>query len=76
MFADRDIEGLAVDWVTGNLYGVSSGLVFVCNAPAGSESLNCKNLLSGQVYQNGIALDPNRGFEFNQIFDASLQSAE
>ena len=62
MLADGFIRGLAFDWITMNLYGVSwNGHVFVCQAPGENGELNCRNLLTGQGTLNGIAVDPNNG---------------
>ena len=62
MIADEFMRGLAFDWITTNLYGVSwNGHVFVCQASGENGELNCTNLLSGQGKLNGIALDPNNG---------------
>ena len=62
MIADGAMRGLAVDWITSNLYGVTSdGYVFVCIGSSNLQ-LKCITLLAGQGQLNGIALDPNSGY--------------
>ena len=56
-----------MDWITGNLYGVSeNGHVFVCETFE-SGMLSCENLVTGQGNVQGIALDPNNGYDSNFI---------
>ena len=58
---DGTIYGLAFDWVTKNLYGVSSnGIAFACNTTAGT-MLHCVMLISGQGALYGIAVNPYEG---------------
>ena len=59
--ADGDVEGLAFDYITRNVYGVSwEGYIFACKVlPNGK--LKCANLLTRQGNLHGIALDPNNG---------------
>ena len=66
LLTDVRIQGVALDFITTNLYGVtSSGYVFVCNTTS-SELLNCRTLLSGH-YPYGITLDSNGGYEFTKL---------
>ena len=59
--ADGVIRGLAHDWITGNLYGVSqNGIVFVCNTTR-NEQIDCEVLLSGLGDLYAIALNPVEG---------------
>ena len=55
------MTGIAFDWITANLYGVSEdGYVFACKSSP-RVSLSCVTILSrpGRLY--GIAVDPNQG---------------
>ena len=59
--ADGDIFSLAVDFMTGNLYGASrGGYIFVCNT-AITGPLNCTTILNSHDAIQGIALSPNDG---------------
>ena len=61
LIADGNIYGLAVDWITGNVYGGGSGGdLFVCR-PVKTGEMACETLLSDQGQINGIVLDPNSG---------------
>ena len=58
---DGAMTGIAFDWITANLYGVSEdGYVFACKSSP-RVSLSCVTILSrpGRLY--GIAVDPNQG---------------
>ena len=62
MISDGTIYGLAFDWITSNLYGVSSnGIVFACNTTAGP-MIECIALLSGQGNLYGIVVNPIEGY--------------
>lgn len=66
--ADKYILAIALDWITGNLYGVNhAGDVFVCNTEAG-DSLKCANILRRQGRLHGIAVDPDQGYGFLHYF--------
>ena len=57
-----DIKGIALDWITGNLYGVFDfRRVFVCKLTYGASSLTCKALVSAEGQLDGIAVDPIDG---------------
>ena len=52
-----------MDWITGNVYGGGSGgILFVCKPVTGGQ-MKCETLLTGQGQINGIALDPNSGYD-------------
>ena len=60
-WSDELISGLALDWITGNLYGVSTrGIVFACKARVRG-LMKCMVVLEGQKTLRGIALDPKNG---------------
>ena len=65
LIRDGTFRGLALDWITGNLYvGTGSGNIIVCKpATAAVEQLDCVNILSGQEFMHGIALNPNDGYD-------------
>lgn len=64
MLADGGFQGLAFDWITGNLYiGTRRGTrhIIVCDTSA-TRSFTCFPLLEGQKDVDGIALDPIQGY--------------
>ena len=72
MLTDGSIMGLAVDWVTGNLYGGGkNGIIFVCSlTTTAADLLNCVTLLSGREYLGylwALAVEPIRGLESHKI---------
>ena len=71
-FPDGPITGLAFDWITANVYGVSaSGVIFACKSLAGEpSSLSCVTLVDRQTRLNGIALSPNEGYDLPYNFSA------
>ena len=61
-YADKLISGLAFDWITGNLYGVSwAGIVFACEARVKGLMTKCADLDKSNGTLNGISVDPNDG---------------
>ena len=61
MFADGIFQGLAFDWITGNLYiGARDGYVIVCDTSV-TRSFLCLPLLTRQFDVDGIALNPTEG---------------
>ena len=62
--ADGSMFGLAVDFITGNLYGGNNGsYIFVCSS-AMTGPLNCTTILNSRDGIRGIALSPNDGQSF------------
>ena len=60
--ADTDMFGLALDWISGKLYGVGrTGSVFVCPTST-IGNITCTTVLSDQGVLSGIAVDPNSGY--------------
>ena len=60
--ADKQIQAIAMDWITGNLYGVNhAGVVFACNTEGGNP-LKCATVLRDQGRLHGIAVDPAQGY--------------
>ena len=61
---DGLITSIALDWMTGNLYGVTHrGYLFVCKLTSGAvTSLKCKTLLPGEQMFQVIAVNPNTGY--------------
>ena len=58
---DGDINGLAVDWITANVYGVSKGgYIFACNSRTAGP-LSCTTIVNSPDTLIGIALSPNEG---------------
>ena len=59
---DGNITGLAVDWITGNLYGAGrGGYIFVCDTNT-TGPLNCTTVLNSQEHFTFLALSPNDGY--------------
>ena len=60
--SDGVLRGVAFDWVTGNLYLVSSdGFVLVCNGSL-DRAFNCATVINGQGDLIGIVLNPGEGY--------------
>ena len=57
--------GIGLDWVTGDLFDISrNGYVFVCKPrDAASGTWMCKTLLSSPGGLEGIAVNPNTGYD-------------
>ena len=61
LFAVGPIYGLAFDWITNNLYGVSQGgHIFACTETSNG-TFDCYTLRDDQGKVNGIAVHPNEG---------------
>ena len=61
-FIDGNIVGLAVDWITGNLYGASrGGYIFACNTNTTGPS-SCITVLTSIEKFSNLALSPNDGY--------------
>lgn len=61
IFADGNLYGLALDWVTGNIYIASwGGFVLACDGRP-TAPFTCATVLTGQGHLSGIALDPVAG---------------
>ena len=61
LFAVGPIYGLAFDWITNNLYGVSQGgHIFACKETSNG-TFDCYTLRDDQGNVNGIAINPNEG---------------
>ena len=67
------MRGLALDWISGKLYGVGrAGFVFVCPTTT-TGNISCTTVLSGQGALKGIALDPNSGYgQIYELFKLSI----
>ena len=71
-YADGYANGLAFDWITGNIYaGTQDGNILACDG-ALDRDLRCVTLLTGQGYVNGIALDAVEGSVFTFLRPFSL----
>lgn len=58
-FADGWISGLDLDWITGNLYAVTTlGFILLCGT---RRTFTCASLLRDQGQVEGIAVDPITG---------------
>ena len=61
MHTDGNIESLAFDWITGNIYAVTfGGYILACDA-ATDRNFSCATVLSGQGSLRGITLNPVEG---------------
>ena len=59
--ADGSFKGLALDWISGNVYAVTwDGYIIACN-PRITGQLKCSAIITDQGDPNGIALNPNHG---------------
>ena len=77
MIKDGNFYGLAVDWITGNLYGATrGGYTFVCNTSAVVEPLNCPTSLSSLDGLSRIALSPNDEYAYTQLSKLKRNKSE
>ena len=62
MIVDGDINGLAFDWITGNVYAVTlGGYILACDWNT-TRSFLCVSVATGLGELIGIALDPVDGY--------------
>ena len=72
---DGAITGIAFDWITTNLYGVSEdGYIFACK-PIGTGPLSCVTVLQRRRRLYGIALNPNEGYAIHKFRFYKLSKA-
>ena len=61
LFSDSGMQGLTWDWITGNLYVVTSGGNIIACSTTLARSFICATVVTGQGDVEGLALNPTQG---------------